>query len=194
MHHTVTASRRAELVARRPLVLLPWEGASFPHPWRADARPRCALSALWRSKRRKIPERNGNMVWLAFVAFLSVAGNVPAQVASRLHVGATEQSAAMATMERSVANGRFDSRRTFEWTNDGNDIGRADTASHSNTCHAIRVGALIGGGLGLTGGVIADATQSGHTKIYGIAPLGRLIVGTFVGALTSGLAETTHSH
>lgn len=71
---------------------------------------------------------------------------------------------------------------------------RADTAIHSNTWHAIGVGALLGGGVGLVGGVIADATQSGPTKIYGIAPLGGLLVGALGGAVIGAIAEKVHFH
>lgn len=71
---------------------------------------------------------------------------------------------------------------------------RADTAIHSNTWHAIRVGALLGGGVGLLGGVIADATQSGPTKIYGIAPLGGLLLGALGGAVIGAIAEKVHFH
>ncbi|MBC7672992.1 MAG: hypothetical protein H7247_11280 [Polaromonas sp.] len=76
----------------------------------------------------------------------------------------------------------------------GIDAERVDTTSHFSTWHAIRVGALIGGGVGLVGGVIADARQSGPTKIYGIAPTGGLIVGALGGAVIGAIVAKVHVH
>ena len=45
----------------------------------------------------------------------------------------------------------------------------------------------------MTAGLIADARQAGPAKIYGIAPLGRLIVGVFGGALIGSVVNMVHS-
>jgi hypothetical protein len=128
------------------------------------------------------------------VAGFSLAGAAQAQLAAELHIGVTTQPAVMLATDHNVADARSDSRRALEWTSIRIGVAHADTASHANRWHAIRVGALVGGGLGLTGGVIADATQKGPTKIYGIAPLGGLIVGVLGGAAIGSVIDIVHSH
>ena len=128
------------------------------------------------------------------MAAVVLAGNARAQGASASHVVITAQPTLIATAARNVAYARSDSQRAIALRSASIHVGRADTASHPNTWHPIRVGALIGGGLGLIAGVIADATQSGPTKIYGLAPTGGLIVGALGGAVIGAVLGRLHSH
>ena len=59
--------------------------------------------------------------------------------------------------------------------------------------HGVWMGALIGGAIGLTGGMIADATQKGPVKIYGLAPTVGLVGGTASGALIGAIVVHTQS-
>ena len=140
-----------------------------------------------------MPEGHRRIRGLVLVATLVLAANAQAQLAVDSHIGVTAQPSVTSLGDRNVADAQPRSQRAFEWTGASIGGGRPDTASRSDPWRPVRLGALVGGGVGLAWGVIADARQSGPTKIYGIASLGGLIAGVFAGAFIGSIVSMVPS-